>query len=101
MEVEKLILIIGTVATLITACGVIIGTMTKLFDRAMAPIDKKIEKMDELQCKALLVDFLNDVENGIEKDEVQYKLAHETFDHYTKDLHKNSYIHDRWNCVMK
>ena len=38
---------------------------------------------------------------GVEKDEVQIKRAYEVYEHYTKDLHKNSYIHDKWEKLMK
>ena len=47
-----------------------------------------------------LVNFLADVENGDEKDDVQTKRACEVYDHYVKDLHGNSYIHDKWTRVM-
>jgi hypothetical protein len=47
-----------------------------------------------------LVGFLCDVENGIVKDEVQWKLAHEIYDHYTKELNENSYVHDKWERIV-
>ena len=47
-----------------------------------------------------LVGFLCDVENGIEKDEVQWQLAHEIYDHYSNTLKENSYIHDKWERVV-
>lgn len=56
--------------------------------------------MDTRQCRMWLVDFLCDIENGELKDEVQFKFAHEVYDHYTNELHENSYVHDKWERVM-
>lgn len=96
----NVVTIIVTIASLITAVGVIIGVFKKAFNKALAPMNNKIDKMDERQCKTFLVDFLNDMEEDKDKDEVQIKFAHEVYDHYTNDLHCNSYIHDKWERVM-
>lgn len=97
MDVMNIVILIGSV---ITAAGVIVSAVVKVIRDVMNPINKKLDCMDERQCKSFLVDFLNDIENGIEKDEVQYKLAHDIYDHYSKPeseggLNKNSYIHDK------
>lgn len=88
------------VGSLVTAVGLIIATTKKLLNKATTPVTNQIDNMDEMQCKLFLVEFLNDIEDGVEKDEVQYALAHEVYDHYTNDLGKNSYIHDKWQRVM-
>lgn len=85
---------IGIVAT------ILIGSK-KIINKQLEPINKKIDKIDENQCRNFLVDFLADIEKGIAKDEVQTKRAYEVYEHYTKDLHKNSYIHDKWEKLMK
>lgn len=71
------------------------------FQTALNPLEKKIDKIDENQCRNFLVDFLADIEKGQIKDEVQIKRAYEVYEHYTNDLHKNSYIHDKWEKLMK
>ena len=98
MKIAEVIILI---ASIITAIGVIIGAMKKIINKVMNPINSKIDKMDERQCKNCLVDFLNDVEEGKPKDEVQIQFAYEVYDHYTKELHCNSYIHSRWEKIMK
>ena len=80
--------------------SILIGSK-KIINSQLEPINKKIDKIDENQCRNFLVDFLADVEKGIEKDEVQIKRAYEVYEHYTRDLHKNSYIHDKWTKLMK
>lgn len=87
-------------AEIIGAVGVIVAALKKILNKLMQPITSTVQNMDERQCRMWLVDFLNDVENGVAKDEVQFKFAHEVYDHYTHDLHKNSYIHDKWGRVM-
>lgn len=102
---ENIINWIILIASLITAITTITTAVClfckKVIRKAFEPIDKKIDKIDENQCRNFLVNFLADIENGIEKDEVQIKRAYEVYEHYTEDLHKNSYIHDKWEKLMK
>lgn len=98
---KEVITTIVLIASFCTAVGVIIGVLKKAINKVLAPLTNTINGMDERQCRMWLVDFLNDVDNGVPKDEVQFKFAHEVYDHYTNDLHKNSYIHDKWDRVMK
>ncbi len=79
---------------------ILIGSK-RIINKQLEPVTKKIDKIDENQCRNFLVNFLADVEKGIEKDDVQIKRAYEVYEHYTKDLHKNSYIHDKWEKSKK
>lgn len=93
-----------TIKFIIEFVGIIITILVgskKIINKQLEPINKKIDKIDENQCRNFLVDFLADVDKGIEKDEVQTKRAYEVYEHYTEDLHKNSYIHDKWERLMK
>lgn len=60
-----------------------------------------IKKLDKNQCMNYLVEFIEDSKNGISKDDIQKKRASEVFDHYTQDLHGNSYIHAGWEKYVK
>ena len=95
---EKIILSLGE---LITAISIIIVAVNKIFKTKLDPINKSIKKIDESQCKNFLVTFLKSIEKGEVMDETEIKLAHEVYDHYKDDLHKNSYIHDKWEKLMK
>ena len=79
----------------------VIVAMKKVLNKQLSPLNKKIDKIDENQCRNYLVDFLADVEKGIEKDDTQIKRAYEVYDHYSIDLHGNSYIHDKWEKLKK
>ena len=76
-------------------------TMNKIFDTKMKPLKKKLDTLDENQCKNYLIMFLKSVEKGNKPDDMEVKHAYEVYDHYSKDLGKNSYIHDKWQKLMK
>lgn len=95
---EKIILSLGE---LITAISIIIVAVNKIFKTKLDPINRSIEKLDENQCKNFLVTFLKALEKGEKMDEAEVKRAYEVYDHYINDLHKNSYIHDKWEKLMK
>lgn len=84
------------IAEFVGIVGTVLIGFKKVMSKQLAPINEKIEKIDENQCRNFLVDFLADLENGIKKDDVQITRAYEVYEHYTNDLHKNSYIHDKW-----
>ena len=107
----KVIEIVLTIAGFLNAISVIINcvinakkpaekAIQKKLSEILEPLDNNIKKIDKNECMNFLVNFLADVENGIEKDDVQTKRACEVYDHYVKDLHGNSYIHDKWTRVM-
>lgn len=84
----------GAVTTICVFCK-------KAINKGFEPINNKIDKLDKNQCMNFLVSFLADTEKGIEKDEAEIRRAYEVYDHYVKDLHGNSYIHDKWTRLMK
>lgn len=98
---EELLKLIGVIATTITSITVICVFLRKVIMKGFEPIYKKIDNLDESQCKNFLVTFLKSVEKGEKMDEVEIQRAYEVYDHYTNDLKKNSYIHDKWQKLMK
>ena len=101
MTVETLVVIIVEFAGLLTAVGVLVGKFNKIFDKKLEPINKSIQDLDEATCKNYLVTFLKGVEKGEKMDEVEVERAYEVYDHYSNVLHKNGYIHSKWNKLMK
>ncbi len=97
-EISNVIILI---ASIITAVTTIIVAIQKILKKTFEPINKKIDNIDLGQARNYLVDFLADIENGIPKNECQIERAYELYDHYTKDLHGNSYIHSKWEKIMK
>ena len=97
-QISKVLLFIiefvGVIVTIIIA-------MKKILKKQFEPINEKIDKLDKNQCRNYLVDFLADIEQGISKDDTQVKRAYEVYDHYSKDLNGNSYIHDKWEKMRK
>lgn len=54
-------------------------------------MDKHILEAD----KTFLVNFLSDIEQGVQKTEIQKMRAHEVYEEY-KSKNGNSYVHDKW-----
>lgn len=88
-------------ASLVTAVTTICAFLKKVINKGFEPLNKKIDALDESHCKNYLVNFLKDKEKGEKIDEVIEQRAYEIYDHYVKDLHGNSYIHDKWEKLMK
>lgn len=97
-QISDILLFIIELASSITAIVVVVK---KSLNTQLEPLDKKMDKLDKNQCMNYLVEFLADIEHGETKDDAQIQRAYEVYDHYTKDLNGNSYIHDKWNKLMK
>jgi len=89
-----------SVASLIGAVGAITAILKNFIASELEPLKSQIHKMDVKECRRFLIDFLVDIENGIVKDEVQWKFAHDVYDHYINELKENSYVKDKWERVV-
>lgn len=116
---EQLSIIVISIATFLNAILTIFTVLSKVkkpvdsaidnkFKEALKPINVKLDnmntdirKLDKNQCMNYLVEFIEDSKNGIPKDDIQKKRASEVYDHYTQNLHGNSYIHDGWEKYVK
>ena len=65
-------------------------------------LNDKLYEQDVRDCRIQLNLFLNKVDsNGLESiDDQELELYSHLYDHYTEDLGKNSFIHDKWKRVM-
>ena len=97
MNIDIIIKISSFISTLI----IILTSINKIINYSLKPLNDKINKIDENQCRNYLVDFLSDIENGNKKSDCQINRAYEVYDHYINDLKENSYIKDKWNKVME
>ena len=80
----------------------------KKIKEVLEPINKELKniredilRLDKNECKNYLTEFLEDMKKGTEKTDIEKQRATEVYDHYTNDLHLNSYIHTEWEKVMK
>jgi len=98
---------IAFIAAFITSGGVIVGLVakwaTKWLLSALKPIEthmdeleKTITALDATVCKNFLMDYMASVQAGIEYDEASKKHFFDIYDHYTNDLHLNTYVHARY-----
>jgi hypothetical protein len=88
---------VGAVGTI---TGIVVKWLNKKLIEMIEPMQNQVHKMDVKECRRFLIDFLVDVEKGIEKNEVQWKFAHDVYDHYVNDLKENSYVKDFWERVV-
>ena len=100
MTVKNFVDIVIYIASFLAAFTTVVAMTKLLLSKMFASVEERLRKMDVRECRKFLIDFLCDVEKGVEKDEVQWKFAHETYDHYTNDLKENSYVHDKWERVV-
>lgn len=100
MTVSELGQFVITAGTFLGALGVIYTSFGLIVKWLLKPIRKELRREDVRSCRMFLVSFLCDVENGVSKDEAQWQLAHEIYDHYSKELKENSYVHDKWERVV-
>ena len=111
---------LGTLASNIIWLGAFIGGCLLLFKYAKSifvklitipiteqmlenkkELNKKINNLGEDQCKNYLARYLTDVEDGEKLSEIETQRAYDAYEKYTNIYHGNSYIHSRWNKVMK
>lgn len=107
-----LIGIVSGVNIIMTFIEKIKNPVNKIVDNkvkeVLEPINEKLTdigadiiRLDKNQCKNYLTGFLEGIEKGEEKTEIEIQRATEVYDHYSEDLHLNSYIHDKWKRLMK
>ena len=101
LTLEQIGIILTFLVTFISSIEFISKRLKRQLNKTLNPINKAIEDLDISQCKNFLVNFLCNVEIGKEIDEIQKQRAYEIYDHYTNDLNQNSYIHERWEELMK
>lgn len=109
IDIVSIVLSIGGFVTALTAIITALKKVLKLWldknvnnkiEASNNNIKERIDTLDILICKLHIIDFLADIENGVDKDDEQIKLAYEMYDHYTNDLKQNSYVHAKWEKVM-
>ena len=109
---------LGQIAATITFLGVLVGGITGLvtfsksfITKLLKPINQKIDNLGNISSegrnnieleliKIILVNFINDIEQGTYKTDIQKKNAYELYDRYVH-LGGNSYIHDCWEKLIK
>lgn len=72
----------------------------KKLQEAIKPITEQIVSLELSSIKTDLINFINDIEHGVPKSQIQKFNAHELYGRYTK-LGGNSYVHDHWEKLEK
>ena len=103
---------VATAGSLIAFAKIAISQMNKDFskkiDEKFEDINKRLEAIENQQCirdvehcRIELNSFLNKVKYHREEiDQQEWQLYYAIYDRYTNILHKNSYIHDKWERIV-
>lgn len=99
-------LTLGDIGTALAFIVGVVGSVEYLIIRLNKIFDKKLKPMEEAICKDFLVEYLEDKEMGKPIDPVREQRAYEVYDRYSLPVEKgglgcNSYIHDKWEKLMK
>ena len=89
----------------ITAFGTATFTIVQAVKKAIAsgfkPIESKIDKVDLNATKNYLVQQIGEIDRNGNIDGAAKVRFYEQLQHYEKDLHGNSYIHDEVDRLKK
>lgn len=94
---ETFIKLIPDIIVLLTSCGTVIITIKTFFTKEM---NQRINALELSSIRTDLVNFINDMENGIIKSDIQKLNAYEMYTRYVK-LGGNSYIHSHFEKLKK
>ncbi len=111
ISLGQILTILTFLVAFISAITALVTFLKSFMAKVLKPIDQKIEHLEnvasnsrnniELELiKIILVNFINDIEQGVHKTDIQKKNAYELYDRY-QTLGGNSYIHDCWNKLIK
>lgn len=76
----------------VTAVFTIIKGVNAGVEKALKPINDKVDRVDKNATMNYLVARIDDIDEGKKIDGVNRKRFFEEYEHYTKDLQGNSYI---------
>lgn len=93
--------IIGSISIIGGIIGVCVAKSMRQVNSTLSELREEIRQQDIRDCRIQLNSFMNLVKNGQDFDEHEWKLYHSMYDHYTNDLQQNSFIHDKWERIVK
>ena len=73
----------------------------KAIAKGFEPINSKIDKVDKNATMNYLVARLDEADKGNKLEGVAKKRFYEEYEHYTKELNGNTYIHDEFERLKK
>lgn len=100
------------IAGILGSGGLIIGFLSKylrkIIKEMLNPIEKKVDnvsdqvtRVDIENCKNYLEQSISYMKEGHELGEVAKQRFHEVYDHYSEDLHQNSWVHTEYENLKK
>ena len=84
-----------------TATFTIVKAVRSAIAKGFEPIEKKIDEVDKNATKNYLVQQIGEIDRNGYLDGATKVRFYEQLQHYEKDLHGNSYIHDEIERLKK
>ena len=84
-----------------TATFTIVKAVKTAIAKGFEPIEKKIDEVDKNATKNYLVQQIGEIDRNGYLDGATRVRFYEQLQHYEKDLHGNSYIHDEIERLKK
>lgn len=79
----------------------IVKAVKTAIEKGFKPINEKIDRVDKNATMNYIVSQMHEIENGTKLDGVSKMRFYEQYQHYTEDLHGNTYIHDEFERLKK
>ena len=79
----------------------IVKSVQKVIKSAFEPIETKIDKVDKNATMNYIVARMDEIDKGNKLDGVAKMRFVEQYEHYTKDLKGNTYIHDEYERLKR
>lgn len=83
------------------ATATIVKAVKKAIESGFKPINEKIEEVDKNATMNYLVDKMDEIDKGFKIEGVSKKRFVDQYEHYTKELKGNTYIHDEYERLKK
>ena len=97
-QIEAFFLWIGG---FIGATSVVVVAVKKAIEAGFKPVNDKIDKVDKNATMNYLVARMDEIDHGQKLEGVPRKRFLEEYEHYTKDLGGNTYIHEEYERLKK
>lgn len=76
-------------------------TIKSGLEKGLKPINDKIDRVDKNATMNYLVTRMDEIDNGHKLEGVSKKRFIDEYEHYTKELNGNTYIHDEYERLKK
>lgn len=94
ITIGQISIFLAFIVAIITSGEFIVSRMKKVFEKSIQPLNDKIDRVDKNATMNYLTRSIADIERGNQLEGAERMRFFEQYEHYTKDLNGNTYIHE-------